>query len=476
MHQETTNDLAGHHPEHIKLPPESGLRRKLLRAERKIEILEALIQEQAFQAAHSEAVTRDLDPGREGSTVRWSFMQELLDQSNESIIAIDPVSGLIIEANQGACRNLGYSAQEIRQLAVTDIEAMLPDEFQWATHALHLKAAGSMAMEGSHRRSDGSTFPVEVHIRYVDRGDREYVLAVARDISQRKETEVFLRNAQVALMDASRKAGMADVASSILHNIGNVLNGLTVGFARIKESFRTSELATLSAARRILEPELDDMEHFLRSDPKAAKLVSLVVRAIIQLEQERQMRHDYIDECVEHLGHIKSIIDTQQSHVRAAGVSEVVCLEEVIEDALRMSICSPGSRGDEFDLRKNYEQMAKVVLDRNRTLEIIVNLLSNARYAVLKQAGPRTISIETWLEGGNVCIRISDSGVGIAHEHRDRIFSQGFTTKPQGHGYGLHSAANAAQQMNGELSFESEGSGCGAAFTLKVPVKEVGSK
>ena len=187
------------------------------------------------------------------------------------------------------------------------------------------------------------------------------------------------------------------------------------------------------------------------------------------------MRRSYIDECVEHLGHIKSIIDTQQSHVRAAGVSEVVCIEEVIDDALRMSICAPGSRTDEFELRKSYGTTPSVVLDRNRMLEIIVNLLSNARYAVLKQSGPRTIDVSTWVEGGHVCILVADSGVGIANEHRDLIFSQGFTTKPQGHGYGLHSAANAAQQMGGELSFESRGSGYGASFTLKVPLKK-GSK
>ena len=468
MHNDSIDD--GPHLATDPLMPAKpdALRRQLARAQRRIEILEALLEEQddGPQASDSRQPTK-----RDGD-LRWTLMQELLLQSNESILAIDPRSGLIIDANEGATRNLGYSAEELRQLCVTDIEAILPDEFQWTTHALHLKAAGSMAMEGMHLRKDGSTFPVEVHLRYVERDDHEYVIAVARDISQRKETEANLRKAQADLVDASRKAGMADVASSILHNIGNVLNGLTVGFAEIRESFRKSELATLRAAREILEPELDDMNRFLAEDRQAAKIVSLVVRAIMRLEAEREMRQARIEECVEHLGHIKAIIDTQQSHVRAAGVSEVVCLPEVIEDALRMSICAPGARSEEFQLDQRYGAAPTIVVDRNRVLEILVNLLSNARYAVLKQAGPRLITIESWVSDRFVFIRVTDSGVGIALEHQHRIFSQGFTTKPQGHGYGLHSAANAAKQMDGELSFDSRGSGCGAAFTLKIPLQK----
>ena len=472
MQSESTDDYP--YPTASGLPPsnEASLQRKLGRAQRRIEILEALIQDQAQRISADQRPPHDTLAVDDGADIRQTFLQELLLQSNESIIAIDPISGLIIDANQGASRNLGYTSDELRHLCVIDIEAMLPDEFQWTTHALHLKAAGSMAMEGMHRRKDGSTFPVEVHIRYVERADHEYVLAVARDISQRKETEANLRKAQADLVDASRAAGMADVASSILHNIGNVLNGLTVGLADIRESFRKSELSTLGAAREILEPELNNIERFLAEDPRAAKLVALVVRAIIRLEAERKIRRARIDECVEHLGHIKAIIDTQQSHVRAAGVSELVSFHEVVEDALRMSILSPGARSDEFQLERAYGDLPVVAIDRNRVIEILVNLLSNARYAVLKQSGPRRIRLESWADDESICIRVVDSGVGIAHEHRDLIFAQGFTTKPQGHGYGLHSAANAAKQMNGELSFESRGSGHGAAFTLKIPLQK----
>ena len=159
MHSESTGEVTRQRTEPPQSAERSELQRKLIRAERKIEILEALIQDRATLVHPQSSSPPALATPRDGPNPRWSFIQDLLDESNESILAIDLMSGLIIEANQGACRNLGYSPDEIRSLCVTDIEAILPDEFQWATHALHVKAAGSMAMEGMHLRKRRYYFP-----------------------------------------------------------------------------------------------------------------------------------------------------------------------------------------------------------------------------------------------------------------------------------------------------------------------------
>ena len=120
---------------------------------------------------------------------------------------------------------------------------------------------------------------------------------------------------------------------------------------------------------------------------------------------------------------------------------------------------------------REYQAGLRVRVDRHKALQILVNLLSNARYALERTAREeRQVVLSVCPgSGARVCLRVRDNGAGIEPDHLNRIFSQGFTTRKNGHGFGLHSGANAAKEMNGSLSVASDGPGQGAVFTLELP-------
>ncbi len=115
-----------------------------------------------------------------------------------------------------------------------------------------------------------------------------------------------------------------------------------------------------------------------------------------------------------------------------------------------------------------------VGLDKHRVLQILVNLLNNARDAVKSNSSiEHNVSIFGNLDNTELKLAVVDNGVGIEADNLDKIFNFGFTTKEDNHGYGLHTSANAATEMNGSLTVHSNGVGTGAKFTLTIPVAKM---
>jgi C4-dicarboxylate-specific signal transduction histidine kinase len=145
----------------------------------------------------------------------------------------------------------------------------------------------------------------------------------------------------------------------------------------------------------------------------------------------------------------------------------------MVDDALRIE--GPGLDRCSVAVERDFEPLPAILVEKHNVLQILLNLLRNAKQAMEEaQAAPdRRIRLRIRkLDGGRLSLAVEDNGVGIAPENLTRIFRHGFTTKADGHGFGLHSAALAAGQMGGSLRAESEGPGRGATFTLELPLKE----
>ena len=172
----------------------------------------------------------------------------------------------------------------------------------------------------------------------------------------------------------------------------------------------------------------------------------------------------------ENVEHIKEIVAMQQTYATVSGVEEKVALADVFDGALKMHASSYQRHA--VALAREFEEVGPVIVDRHKVLQILVNLLQNAKQACEASRQPdRKVTVRLRRHGERrVTIEIADNGVGIAPENLTRIFSHGFTTKKDGHGFGLHSAALAAQEMGGALMAASDGLGQGAAFTLELPV------
>ncbi len=172
-------------------------------------------------------------------------------------------------------------------------------------------------------------------------------------------------------------------------------------------------------------------------------------------------------------GHIKKIVSTQQSHAGAYGVVETTSIAEVVDDALTVNATSFERYGIEMLLE--YADLPPIALDKQRLLQILVNLVRNAKHAVLDRDGEeKRLTLRIRRHGDTrVYVEVIDNGVGITSENLTKIFSHGFTTKEDGHGFGLHSAALAAKEMGGSLSVHSDGPGKGATFTIDLPFEPV---
>ena len=279
-----------------------------------------------------------------------------------------------------------------------------------------------------------------------------------------------LEDAHRQLVTASRKAGMAEVATGVLHNVGNVLNSVNVSATVVRDTLKTSEVASLERVAGLMRDHNGDIGAFIASDPKGR----LLPRFIIQLSEQISKEHSVIraenDHLVRNVEHIKGIVAMQQGHATVSGVLEETSLQTLVVDAINMHANSLSRHG--IEVVKDFEALPPLLADKHKILQVLVNLVQNAKQAI-RDAGCEggLIRARVCMDTNNhVHISIADNGVGIPAENLVRIFSHGFTTRANGHGFGLHSGSLAAREMGGSLKAESPGPGMGATFTLELPV------
>lgn len=274
------------------------------------------------------------------------------------------------------------------------------------------------------------------------------------------------------LLAASRQAGKAEVATGVLHNVGNVLNSVNVAAAMIAQTVERSEVASLSRAGAMLDQHRTDLAQFLTRDDRGKHLTGFLVEVAKTIEDEQRALVRDLGVIRQGVDHIKNVIHMQQTHAKQTSVVERVRPTELVEAALLLHGESLARHG--IQIERRFSDSGPMPLDRHRILEILVNLLANAKEAMREcPTGSRRLTLEVGpcpnRPAAWVRFAVRDTGVGIAAEHLDRIFRHGFTTRKDGHGFGLHSAANAANAMGGALTASSPGPGWGATFELVLP-------
>lgn len=289
------------------------------------------------------------------------------------------------------------------------------------------------------------------------------------EINDRIRAEKQLELTHEQLVSAARRAGMAEVATGVLHNVGNVINSINVSCTLAADRVRKSRIDHLQRAVELLEKHRRDLDEFLANDPQGRQLPGFLKLLSAHLQDERQEVLAELDTLANRLEHMKKIIAAQQSYARGAGALEATDIARSLDDAVALDASSLEKRG--IQLLRDYEPLAPVVLDRQKLLQVLVNLIRNAKDSLIEsQSDDRRLIFRIRACGvDRFQIVIEDNGVGIGAESLPRIFSHGFTTKPRGHGFGLHSSANVAREMGGSLSVHSHGPGCGASFTLELP-------
>lgn len=290
---------------------------------------------------------------------------------------------------------------------------------------------------------------------------------------QVRQRTAQLKDAQDELVEVARSAGMAEIATSVLHNVGNVLNSVNVSANVLTSRLKQSELASLTKVSEMIRENESQLDAFLCTDERGKLIPGFIVDLAACLGDEQNVMLHELQALSAGVDHIKQIVAAQQSMAKKSNVQSVVDPAKLIETALDLKSSSLNN----IEIVKRTPHLAPVPLDQHKVLQILVNLIGNAAEAVRDNPkGQRRIelSIEPVEADSRPFVRfkVTDNGVGIAPENLARIFSFGFTTKKDGHGFGLHSAVNAAGEMRGSLTAASGGMNQGSTFTLDVPVAE----
>ena len=388
------------------------------------------------------------------------------------------LTGRIFYLNRAAREMVGLQPH-------TDITTMKISDFHpaWAGKLVSTEGLpgaiheGSWAGESALLHRDGR----EIHVSQViiahksANGGVEYFSTVVRDITERKEAEEALRISQQQLVETSRFAGMAEVATGVLHNVGNVLNSVNVSACLVLEKLRNSKAPKLSKAAALLTEKNGDLADYLTRDPNGQKLPGYLAKLgeFLVVENADILRE--VDQLGRNIEHIKEVVAMQQSYAKVSGVFENLPPERLVEDAIAMNIGAFERHG--VILVRNFSAAPPVLVDRHKVLQILINLIRNAKYALDDaQRIDKRMTISIVPSGDEkVLIQVADNGIGISAENLTRIFGHGFTTKKDGHGFGLHSGANAAREIGGDLSVQSAGLGKGATFTLELPIAPANS-
>ncbi|WP_248918589.1 DAHL domain-containing protein [Pseudomonas entomophila] len=282
-----------------------------------------------------------------------------------------------------------------------------------------------------------------------------------------------LKDAQSELLNAARQSGMAEIATNVLHNVGNVLNSVNTSSDLIARTLRSSKTQGLGKAMQLINAHPDDLGQFLTEDAKGRLLPGYLNQLADAIAQEQRDMAVELERMNKSVDHIKEVVATQQSYAGAKSLPEPLFIHELIEDALRMN--TGALTRHHVTVVRDFGPVPQVMGDRHRLLLILINLISNAKYAM---SGPgnrqRTMTLGTRVvEGAFLQVSVRDEGEGIAPENLQKIFAHGFTTRKEGHGFGLHSCALAAIEMHGHLTVHSDGPGRGALFTLQIPLVAV---
>jgi signal transduction histidine kinase len=310
----------------------------------------------------------------------------------------------------------------------------------------------------------GGTVWVWALRRNVEKQTRE----LKREIAERVRMEEQVGKTHRLLLQASRQAGMAEVATNVLHNVGNVLNSVNVSCNLVSDQIRKSDFSTLEKLADLLEKHATEPS-FLAGHPKGKMIPGYLRQLAGKKALEKEALAVEVKSLNENLNHIMGIISMQQSYAKVSGLTELVAAADLVEDALRLA----GALSTRHPVKvvREFGDAPPLLVDKHKALQILVNLLQNARQACDESKTPeKEMAVRIEKSGGDfVRFVVRDNGVGIAPENLTRMFAHGFTTRKDGHGFGLHSGALAAKEMGGSLVAWSEGPGRGATFTLELP-------
>ncbi|MGB7345859.1 MAG: PAS domain S-box protein [Pirellulaceae bacterium] len=403
---------------------------------------------------------------------------KVIEDSMNEIFIFDADSLRFLYANRGGRSNLGYSLDELQKLTPLDIKPDFTfEEFLKLVHPLVSGEKEQIVFRTRHLRKDSSTYIAEVRLQTSTYQHFDVFLAMILDVTEQVDAETKNAQLQQELVNASRSAGMAEVVTGVLHNVGNILNSVNVSASQIRKQMDESAVHNLQRATQLISEHKSDFGEFVTHDSRGKMLPDYLLKITDVITKERDSVRDELDDLLSNVDHIKDIVSVQQSMAKSSGVSQRLDPQDVIQAVLTATKGSLIRHAIEVRPLPVDPQLGDFISDKHKILQILINLVSNAKESFADHlVNNPEISIEAVRVEDSIVFRVTDNGIGIPESQLSKIFQHGFTTKDTGHGFGLHSSANAATELGGSLIAMSEGVGHGACFELSLPLHQPNSQ
>lgn len=408
---------------------------------------------------------------RRASEAELASQGKVIEDSLNEIFIFDAQSFRIQYVNRGGRENTGYSLEELKQLTPVDLKPKFTHEtFADLVSPLVLGHEKLIVFQTDHLRKNGTTYDVEIHLQKSRYQNSDVFLAMVLDISGRVEAEQRNAQLQKELVDASRIAGMAEVATGVLHNVGNILNSVNVSASLIRNQYANSALVNLNKVSNLISEYEDDFATFVKNDNRGQQVPGYIIKVADALTDEQNEIDNEFEDLLKNVQHIKEIVNVQQSMAKSVGLQQKLEPANLVRDAITAN--KGMLTNHQIEISRVIEpNLPIMVSDKHKILQILVNLIKNAKDSIVEQRTLQPqITVRVSSSDSDIMFDVEDNGTGISSEQLDKIFRHGFTTKKSGHGFGLHSSANTATELGGVLTASSDGPGMGARFRLRIPI------
>ena len=322
----------------------------------------------------------------------------------------------------------------------------------------------------------------EIDLQAIKLGAADYVIKgetnpdllerVIRHARERRKSTVEREALTQQLMESSRRLGMAEVASDVLHNVGNVLNSLNVSAGLIAQHIRDMPIQDVNRTSDLLAAHQDDIGTFLTQDTKGQRILGFLAQLGGHLRDQHTQTCIDLDALISQIDHVRDLIAAQDDVARATSIQEPVILKDLVETALATH--SSELEKNQIALTRDYADLPQVITDKQQVSQIVANLIANATNAIGQQGqGAHRLTIKIKLDeeqDNKLSVQVIDTGIGFPPDNLHRIFAQSFSKEGSGQGDSLHNNANTAKNLGGSLTASSDGKGLGATFTLELPV------
>ncbi len=425
------------------------------------EVIDSISQDPVDQEAEL-ALARD-----ELATSKF-YVNNVLRSMADSLLVID-ANLTIGSINPSLLSLLGYQEDD---LLGQSPGLIFGEEFAQGAIIENLLMQGTVSgIESSFLTCDGQLIPISVSGSMMrdEEGQFQGLVCVAQDITERKRMEEEKLQLHEQLMDTSRQLGMAEVASDVLHNIGNVLNSINVSIGVVADLMKNSMVGDVGRISQLFNKHRDDLGAYFSTSPKGKQIPAYLEKLSGQLVEEQRTAIAELERLRENAHHAQQCVASQQDLAKVKGITEPISVIELMEEAVAAN--QKFLETSQITVIREFDEIPFLIVDKRQVLEVMVDVIRNACQAMASVSTKQLVVRAKLIPGppDSVCLEIQDSGGGIAPDDLVKIFGQGKTTKDGVRSMSLHNGANMAKNLGGALRAHSEGLGHGATFSLELP-------